>query len=319
MTTEMITVRPYAGDHEIPAICDLLNACSVADDDDDTYTATSLRSELDDPRVDATRDIRIWEDADGRMVAYGQPFVVPGEASLDGYVYLRIHPDLRGQGLETAVLSFNLARIRERVAAEGQPVEIFASVNARDTAMQEFYAAAGGTPVRWGYQMTRDLALPSAIPVLPTEFIVRGAQPEDAALWVAMYNESFIDHWHFHPLAAQTHAHWLSEDTYRPDLDLVAIAADGTFVAFAHCRIDAEANTRDGVHEGHIHLLGTRRGWRRLGIGRAMLRMAMQKMRDAGMQTVLLGVDAQNPSGAVSLYEDEGFIEKRRRITYQLP
>lgn len=54
-------------------------------------------------------------------------------------------------------------------------------------------------------------------------------------------------------------------------------------------------------------MLGTRRGFRKLGLGRAMLLSGLQALQQAGVETALLGVDSENPSGALHLYESAGF------------
>jgi ribosomal protein S18 acetylase RimI-like enzyme len=64
---------------------------------------------------------------------------------------------------------------------------------------------------------------------------------------------------------------------------------------------------RAGQKDGEIGLLGTRRGFRKLGLGRAMLLAGMLALRSAGASTARLGVDAANPSGATRLYESVGF------------
>ena len=45
---------------------------------------------------------------------------------------------------------------------------------------------------------------------------------------------------------------------------------DGIFAAFAACGINAEDNTSNQRNEGWVHQLGTRRGYRKQGMGRAL-------------------------------------------------
>ncbi|WP_371357296.1 GNAT family N-acetyltransferase [Hydrocoleum sp. CS-953] len=63
-------------------------------------------------------------------------------------------------------------------------------------------------------------------------------------------------------------------------------------------------------------ILGTRRGFRKRGLGKAMLLSGMQRLRDVGMDKALLGVDAENPSGATRLYESVGFRKVHTNIFY---
>lgn len=63
-------------------------------------------------------------------------------------------------------------------------------------------------------------------------------------------------------------------------------------------------------------MLGTRRGYRRRGLGRAMLLAGLRVLEQAGMDDAKLGVDAENPSGALRLYESVGFGRIRTWVTH---
>ena len=55
--------------------------------------------------------------------------------------------------------------------------------------------------------------------------------------------------------------------------------------------------------------LAVRRQWRRRGLGRLLLLTTFNALRERGCGTVSLGVDADNESGAVGLYEGLGMRE----------
>jgi mycothiol synthase len=134
--------------------------------------------------------------------------------------------------------------------------------------------------------------------------------------WVDLYNQSFVDHWDYHPMTIENREHWLTDPGYMADLDLVAVAPDGTFAALCSCEINAESNERDRRKEGLVDLLGTRRGHRRLGLGRAMLLEGLSRLKSAGMDTARIGVDATNPTGALGLYESVGFRKAITNVAY---
>ena len=56
-----------------------------------------------------------------------------------------------------------------------------------------------------------------------------------------------------------------------------------------------------------------RRPWRGRGLGRALLREAFAELRRRGLPRAYLGVDSENPTGAMGLYESVGMRPKRRR------
>jgi mycothiol synthase len=165
--------------------------------------------------------------------------------------------------------------------------------------------------------MARSLSEPIPEPQLPAGFTLRTMREEDSLQCrVDMFNGSFIDHWNHHPLTAEQLEYYLSDPNYQRQRDLIAMSEDGTFAAFCYCHISAEENQRSGHAEGWIGTLGTRRGYRRLGLGRAMLLAGLRRLQDDGMSTALLGVDAQNPNGALKLYEGVGFEQIRKTILY---
>ena len=106
---------------------------------------------------------------------------------------------------------------------------------------------------------------------------------------------------------------------YHPEADLIVVAPDGTFAAFCYCAIDPDDNEAHNRKEGWIAVLGTRRGYRKMGLGRAMLLAGMRKIREKGMDTAVLGVDADNPTGALGLYESVGFRKDTTEIAYGKP
>ncbi len=70
------------------------------------------------------------------------------------------------------------------------------------------------------------------------------------------------------------------------------------------------------IHVGAEEVVGLAVG-RRRGLARALLTQSIQMFRDLGMEETALGVDTQNPSGALRLYESVGYQEIRRHTFYR--
>jgi ribosomal protein S18 acetylase RimI-like enzyme len=79
---------------------------------------------------------------------------------------------------------------------------------------------------------------------------------------------------------------------------------------------DAEAT---GVREAYIGQVGTRRPWRRRGLGGLLLATALAAARSEGYAKATLVVDSSNPTGAISLYERAGFAVEHRAVTWAKP
>jgi len=318
-----LTMRPYAGEADLEAIAHLLNVCETVDQLDNYYSARDLRLEFSEPNFDAARNLRLWHDGDGKLIGFGQIWF-PADTEtdteiqeIDGHLWFRVHPDARGDRLETEIIAWGEARMHEIWLERGMPVKLYGHARDKQTDLIELLENRGFTFVRQFLRMERSLTQPIPIPQLPEGFTIRHCQGEaDLAAWVEMHNQSFIDHWNYHPLTVETHQHWMGDPEYQSELDLVAIAPDGTFAAFCYCHIPLEQNQHLGQSNGWIGMLGTRRGFRRIGLGRAMLLTGLQKLKAAGMDTAKLGVDTENPNRAQTLYESTGFRKAHASLSF---
>jgi ribosomal protein S18 acetylase RimI-like enzyme len=72
-----------------------------------------------------------------------------------------------------------------------------------------------------------------------------------------------------------------------------------------------------GVRRGWLGRVSVRRPWRRRGLASALIVAALTGLRDAGMRDAMLGVDSENPSGALHLYESLGFVTVEHATTYR--
>ena len=76
-----------------------------------------------------------------------------------------------------------------------------------------------------------------------------------------------------------------------------------------------EFGTDSGL--GWVNWLGVRKPWRRRGLAEALLRRSFAELYARGKRRVGLGVDAQNVTGALRLYERVGMRAVRRYGTWQ--
>ena len=91
----------------------------------------------------------------------------------------------------------------------------------------------------------------------------------------------------------------LSADSeYSPDLCFPVYASGGTIVAVAQCW------TNPFIKDLAVHP-----GWRRRGIGRALLLHVFHVFQERGAPAVDLKVQTDNPSGAVQLYKGLGMFQ----------
>ena len=67
---------------------------------------------------------------------------------------------------------------------------------------------------------------------------------------------------------------------------------------------------------GWTENISVRRPWRRRGLACALLTRSLQMFKDMGMDHAALGVDTQNPTGALDLYKSVGFRVEKSYTAY---
>jgi ribosomal protein S18 acetylase RimI-like enzyme len=67
---------------------------------------------------------------------------------------------------------------------------------------------------------------------------------------------------------------------------------------------------------GWVGSLGVRRPWRKRGLGLSLLTYSFGEFFRRGEQTIGLGVDAENPTGATRLYKRAGMQVASEYVIY---
>jgi mycothiol synthase len=315
MTT--MTMRLFAGVADLQAIVDLFNAIEATDQIGAGTSVAELQIDLDNPMLDSARDMALWEDERGTLVALGALWIHPATVAIEAFFWMRVHPDARGTELERDVIDWGTERLREIAAARGLPAHLRLGTRDDNAYQIDTFDRNGFQFDRTFFDMARPLDQPIDAVPLPEGFMIRPLDGEnELAAWVETFNQSFIDHWNHHDMTIERRRHWMKSLDYRPELDLVAVAPDGTLAAFSYCSIETANNRRMGVRDGWIADLGTRRGYRKRGLARALLTASLHTLKHAGMDMAKLGVDTQNPNGALRLYESVGFQTVETWLSY---
>jgi len=315
--TANLSARSYAGESDLEPIAHLINTCEKVDQLDEGTSISELQQEFNQPSLDVARDIRLWEDAEGKLIGFAQLSISePGEV-IDGWLWFRVHPDARSGDVESATVAWGETRMREVEKELGVRVKLRSWTRAENADRISLLTNCGFKADRYFCRLARSLSEPIPEPEFPEGFLLSQFPGEqDSEAWVEMFNQSFIDHWNHHDLTVDKFKYDLAKPDYRNDLDLIAVADDGTFVAFCYCEISGDECDRTARNQGWIACLGTRRGFRKIGLGRAMLLAGLHRLKAAGVETAILGVDADNQSGAMKLYESVGFHNIRNSIAY---
>lgn len=312
-----LAFRRLRGPADYAAIAALIRAGNLADGVDWIPDAENVRIDWEnhrgfDPGADA-----VFAELAGEVIGYGRTF----RQVRDGRpVYLTqgcVHPAHRRRGIGRAILHANERRSRElaRAHPDERGQASMGWFMDSESGGAELMLSEGYRVVRYGFAMVRptlddipDVPMPDGLEIRPVR------QADHRAIWDADV-EAFQDHWGAHE---QTEEDFLS--VFRsPDLDtsLWRVAWDGDEVAGSVQNwIWREENEVFGVRRGWLEHISVRRPWRRRGLASGLIAESLRALRDAGMDEAMLGVDAENPNGAVRLYEALGFRVKDGSTAY---
>ena len=271
-----------------PAVAELVAALDVAILGRTDHSLTELEEEW--RLLDVERDTWVVVDERERVVGYGTLELRDGIAHTDGYV----HPDVWGRGVGGLLISSLEAETRRRGSSRVQTATL-----ALDAPAQELLRGCGYDEVRRFWHMRIDLAEAPAPARWPSEVSATTLDVADAAAFHAVLDAAFADHWNHTPESFEDFSHeYLQHEGFDPGLCTV-VRAGGEIVAGTVCMPE-----RLGV--GWVSRLFTVSEWRGRGIGTALLADAFGRFWRSGRQSVGLGVDAQNDTGAQRLYERAG-------------
>jgi ribosomal protein S18 acetylase RimI-like enzyme len=246
---------------------------------------------------------------DGQAIGYQRVFwrqEAEGDRVYGHFGYLR--PAWRRRGIGRAMLHHAEHRLRALAREHGPlPRQLLQTeVAESEVGANALLRSEGYALVRYAFIMVRPLQEPIPETDLPAGLEVRPVRADQyQAVWEAA-DEAFRDHWGYHPQTEADYSIWRENRRFQPDLWQVAWQGDqvaGMVLNF----IDAEENQRFSRRRGYTENICVRRPWRRRGLARALILRSLALLHDRGLQEASLGVDAENRSGALSLYEGVGF------------
>ena len=272
-------------------------------------------------KFDPIRDVRIAE-LDGQVVGFSQSEWVD---TTDGLREYRsggaIDPAFARRGIGSALLADRIAAARalDATFTDDRPRMLGMWVDQRNAGGTALAERFGYEPARWFFDMERSIAgdLPEVEP-LPEGLELRPMAADQAwELWVADH-EAFRDHWGGHDDSEANFRRWRDSPEFDPTMYLVAWDGDEIAAGVLNT-IYPEENEALGLSRGWLDSVFTRRAWRRRGLARNLIVRSFHLLRERGMTDAILGVDADNPSGALGLYESVGFAVTERSTAWRRP
>ncbi|MFE6286324.1 GNAT family N-acetyltransferase [Streptomyces sp. NPDC057877] len=289
-------LRPASLD-DAPAITALLNEVDrieIGRPETDLHT---VETDLKHPEADLERDSWLAFEGD-LLVAYGLLWDDSGHERVDVDHY--VLPDHQRAG--ELILDLMEARAVEKARENGAGrAVVHLHLNVRPTLDTALLEKRGWATVRRYHVLRRPVA-PAAdlAPTPPAGVRIRACADEaDRVRLHGLYQATFAEHFDFQP---RTYDQWLHDiGAEHVDWSLAWIAAteDLGDVGFLLARGDREAM-------GWIRSLGVLTDARGRGLGGLLLRHAFAAFAARGRDTVGLGVDTANSTGAPQLYGRNG-------------
>lgn len=314
-----LKLRGFAGKSDFPLMLNIIEKESKVDKDENAITLRDIQHDYahltnSDPKKDM-----IFAEINGDAVAYSRVENWQEKDPNDRIYSFFIHilPNWRNQGIEEALIHWCEARLE--IIAQEHPQDskrYFQTYNnAHKTAHNEILLSQGYEAARFSIEMSRLL---DEIPEeeLPDGIEVRPVRDEDTyKIWRASI-EAFRDHWGFSEPKDEDYISYKGSKYFQPDLWQVAWDGDEV-VSSVMNYIEHDYNQKYHRKRGWTENISTRREWRRRGIARALIVRSMHMHKAKGMTEVALGVDTNNPNGALRLYQSLGYEKDKTHITYR--
>lgn len=316
-----LSFRRFRGPSDFPHMVAVREGSKATDKIERVDTVESLAASYAHlTNCDPYQDM-LFAEVDGQVIGYSR--VTWWQESNGPRVYLHfgvLLPAWRRKGIGRAMLRANERRLREIAAThpvDGERV-LQSWADQYEQNNEALLRSQGYTRIRDSYDMRRpnldslpDFRLPDGLelrPVTPEQY---------RTIWEADV-EAFRDHWGFSPPTEDDYQSWLKFPHFEPSL--WRVAWDGDQVAGqVRSFIDKSENAEYKRLRGYTEFISVRRPWRKRGLARALIVLSLEALRERGMQEAALGVDAENLSGALRVYESCGFEVVRRNSVYRKP
>ncbi len=206
--------------------------------------------------------------------------------------------------IQSQMIAWGVERMQAMNRVNGTSETLDTFVRTDDAARLRLIERHGFKPLNTQtYRMSRSLLDPIPEPTLPPGFTLHTLAGEhEIDQFVALHREAFgTQH-----ATAEQNLFFMRSEGYRPELDLIAVAPDGTWAAFCTGWIDEASSARNGRLVGWTDPIGTRPAYRKLGLAKNLILTCFQRLEALGVETALLGTSSLNTQ-AVSVYESVGY------------
>jgi mycothiol synthase len=314
-----LTFRAFRGRDDYAGIAALINERVAEYGEGEHATETSVAERYDHlQRCDPATDVLMVDAPDGRLVSYARVF---WDDLSEGYraYYLVFEAASNIDGLADRVLEWGVDRAS--VIAAGHDVVdkriITWSVDGAndETAIRDI---GGFDPYSWSAAMVRahlrdipDAPLPDGLEIRPV------VERDLRAIWESDI-EAFRDHRGYSEQDETDFERFLDEARRGTALWQVAWAGD-VVAGQVRTRVNDGEDVARGRRRAWTEDISTRREWRGKGVASALIASSLRQLAALGFDEAALGVDLDNPTGALGVYQRMGYEVVLRVTQYSRP
>jgi len=253
---------------------------------------------------------------DGKIIGYGGSHISKSRLESgynDAYISAEVVPEHRGKGIEQQFVQATMEFLRSRNIAQArrwcQDKEGW-----RHDLSYEF----DFKDVRHGYVMKwKEDSAPKVVPppdnVTFEAKMMKEASDEEVLKFAKGFNNSFVDHYNFSPITNERALKWRDNDE---EISRICFAMlNGQIVGVCMAEECIVYNKENNKKDGWANILGVLPEFRKRGIARALLSESMKWIWDRKMDTIYLGMDAENAK-ALNLYTSLGFKIHNESVNY---
>ena len=320
LNLEKFTIRP-ARMSDLPNAVKLFERCAKAVIGTSDVNPDEVKNEWQAPKFSLQESVRVVHNRDGQMVGYVEVWdidVIP----VNIWVWLRVHPDYKGQGIGSMLLDWAEKRASKAIPRVPDDVQVVMEAGTYHIFQHGHVRLINHEmkPIRHFLTMSVELDESIPDPSWPEEITVRTmAEGEDPELIIRAVYDAFQDHWGFvqQPFedSYERWSHFIREsEDFDPNLWFLAMDGD-EIAGMSLCWPKAN----EDIEMGWVGTLGVRPPWRKRGLGLALLHHTFGQFAERGQKRVGLGVDGKCLTGATRLYERAGMntINNRQFDLYQ--
>jgi ribosomal protein S18 acetylase RimI-like enzyme len=278
-----------------------------------------IKNGWESPGFDPEQDVRLVFTPEGKLAGFVEIWMT-SHPPVHPWVWLRLHPDYMHSGLGETLLQWAEERARDAFDLVPEEARISMRTGTVSTIhdMKGILENHGMTLFRHAFRMIIEMDSQPGAPAWPEGITLVPYNPDqDSEAVFRAASEAFQDHFGYveQPFEEEypRFMHFMTgTDMYDPEMWFIAM--DGDQIA-GICLCSRYAH--EDHDSGYINSLSVRRPWRKRGIATALLEHAFREYYQRGKSKVMLGVDASNLTGALSLYEKVGMRVLRRFDQYE--